>query len=58
MKPLEEALRILEEEADNLERWARQTRTPMGQYTTLGNEMNSRAAALRNALKNIRIIAG
>ena len=58
MKPLEEALRIIEEEAEKLERWTNQTRTPMGQYTILGEEMNHRAVDLRNAVKNLKILAG
>ncbi|MBI2065341.1 MAG: hypothetical protein HYT62_04825 [Candidatus Yanofskybacteria bacterium] len=58
MDPLEELQRMIEEEIENLERWANQTRTPMGQYTILGNEMNARAATLRNGLRNLKILAG
>lgn len=49
-----EAVQTLEDEADQLERWANETRSPMGQLTRLGDEMVARATALRFRANSLR----
>jgi hypothetical protein len=50
----QDAIQFLEDEAKQLEKWADDTRTPMGLLTILGNEMMARAIIIRTKAESLR----
>lgn len=50
----QDAIQILEDEVKQLEKWANETRTPMGLLTVLGSEMMARATVIRAKVKSLR----
>lgn len=50
----QETIQVLEDEANQLEKWADETRTPMNIPTRLGNKMIARAKVLRSKIALLR----
>ncbi len=55
---LSEAIQILEEDADQLEKWAEATRFPMGAYSILGEKMIARAKVIRDKITLLKTQTG